>query len=230
MRTKAAVCTLLALLLLAGSASAAQWSIEDGPNGARRRIAVGETVEVPFQGSYFLKIVLGNRRLKATCDVAGIEAARNTSTQALDEARAMSFFSCTEGVTIAPVMPWTGVLNGNGEPFVEPLGNVAFDLSLGGTDYGVFTGPLTAKFGDFDNPRHDEIDNTFTLKGNSGRLTNGAGGRLRFAGREKYGVKGEDTRLDGELNGEAEQTEEAPGREAAEKAEGDEDEPPLEEG
>jgi hypothetical protein len=195
----------LAFLLFTNSVAANQWYIEDGPHSARYHIPVGETVVVPTTGTYTLKLRLDNSKqwLKSKCSINGTNALSNPTLEStVDEVRALEL-SCSEGVSITPVLPWTGSLLGNGQPFIDPM-TLTLEASIDGTSYGTFSGPIEAEYGDFDPPKGDEIDNTFKL--NKGGMLVGAKGEVRLTVQDKYGVKGLD-RADGELEGTEEQTE-----------------------
>jgi hypothetical protein len=212
-RTAVGLIVALGTLALAGSAVANQWYIEvpgKAVKGARTRIPVGEVVEVPTEGTWLLRLDKAGRKhrlLKYECLVSGVDALSNTATEAHDEARALTFFSCPAAVKVSLASPYTGVLEGDGMPFREPLENVAVEVKTPHVS-GLFTGSLNAFYGDYDSPysegKSDEMDNIFELRGQSGKLVDASGDTLQLAAIEWYGVKNVD-RASGQLDGEPEE-------------------------
>ena len=198
-----AALTVLLALVLAAPAHANQWYVQNGPREHRARLAHGESVEVPTSGTIMLKTKLATVRgtQMITCEVAGSELLSNpTGKEAIAQTMAMSF-ECNNEATVTPEMlPWTGELGGSCQPcsMTRPE---AVDLQIGGVDYGEFTGAITGRIGDFDDPIHDDIDNDWKWQGTQGGLlTNEEGSTIAFGGDETYGTKSERNRACGEPN------------------------------
>ncbi len=186
---------LLATVLTLGAAPAAlanQWHVQTGGHGQRARIPAGQSVEIPTEGEWKLKVRLaGEHNARADCAARGRELLSNpTTTEAFATMTSMTL-SCDSEVTATPVlMPWSGELGSDCQPclITRPM---AFDLVIAGVDYGVFSGAVTGKIGDFDNPVHDELDHGFQWYGERGGvMTNEEGGTLALSGKEAYGEPG----------------------------------------
>jgi hypothetical protein len=184
---------LAALLMLPASASAnTRWFYEG------QRIAEGETVEVASSGP---KIALSLKLPKQTtiqipCPASGTEAFWNSPTNGLDETRAISF-SCPEGTTVTPILPWTSTLLESELPLHDKWENVALRLTYNGVDYGMFTGSLDTSVGDVDpqadreNFSKDELDNYLVFRGGIKRSLAGPHeAKLWFSGGYRLGRKG----------------------------------------
>ena len=196
-------------LVSATSAQANQWYIENPEGevkGGRKRIPVGQVVEVPTAGSVIVRLRAGphSKVQKEKCSVAGVDALSNSETDALDEVVSLTF-TCRKNVTVtASRLPWHGVLEGNGEPFDEPVTGMALEVTIK-KQTTLYTGSLTAHFGDFDNPSHDDIDNNWKVRGGQAGELIGPGTRtLQLSGLVKYGEQQID-RADGQRNGEPEE-------------------------
>jgi hypothetical protein len=182
-----------ALLMLPASASAStQWFYEGQP------IAKGETVEVASSGP---KIALGLKLPKQTiikipCPASGIEAFWNSPTNGLDETRAISF-SCPEGTTVTPTLPWASTLLESELPLRDQWESVALHLIYNGVDDGTFTGSLDTIVGDVDPQTDrekfakDELDNYLVFRGGLKKALAGPNkAKLWFRGNYRLGVKG----------------------------------------
>jgi hypothetical protein len=196
--------TLAAVALLApASASANQWYIEDGPHGQRARIPAGESVEVPTSGTFNVKIQLTAQRgvTNVKCEVTGAELLSDPSrTEALAETSSLTLYSCGSSVTVVPVLlPWSGGLAGDCQPCTITRGE-ALEVSVGGVDYGTFTGVLTGKIGDFDEPIKDDIDHIYVLNGKKSGTLTGESGTVLLSGSETFGLKKDHDQADGEPN------------------------------
>ena len=177
------------------SASANQWYVEYGTHGGeRRRLDAGESAEVETAGTWKLKLKLAKHGgTKATCAEHGTELLTNVTRQeATDQTTSVSL-TCNEGVVATAVLlPWSGELAGNCQPctITRPM---SFEVSVDGTDYGVFTGLVEGRIGDFDDPIRDDIDHAYKWRGTKGGvLTNGSGATLAVAGGETYGLPGDE--------------------------------------
>jgi hypothetical protein len=198
------VLTLAAAALLApASASANQWYIEDGPHGQRARIPAGESVEVPTSGTFNVKIQLAAQRgvTNVSCEVTGAEVLSDpTATEAWAETSSLTLYSCESGVSVVPVLlPWSGELAGNCQPCTITRAE-ALEVSIGAVDYGVFTGVLSGKIGDFDEPIKDDIDHIYVLNGKKSGTLTGEAGTVVLSGSETFGLKREGNQADGEPN------------------------------
>jgi len=195
-----------AALFAPACASADQWYIEDGPHGQRARIPAGETVEVPTSGRLNVKIQLAARRgvTNVKCEVAGAEVLSDpTATEAWAETSSLTFYSCGGAIDVVPVLlPWSGELAGDCQPCTITRGE-ALEVTIGGVDYGTFTGVLTGKIGDFDNPIKDDIDHIFVLNGKRSGTLAGEAGTVVLSGSETFGLKKKGNQADGEPNGAA---------------------------
>ncbi len=195
-----------AAMLAPASASANQWYIEDGPHGQRARIPAGESVEVPTSGTFNVKIQLAAQRgvTNVQCEVTGAEVLSDPSaTEALAETSSLTLYSCGAGVTVVPVLlPWSGELAGDCQPCTITRAE-ALEVSIGEVDYGTFTGVLTGKIGDFDEPIKDDIDHIYSLNGKKSGTLTGEAGTVLLSGSETFGLKKEGNQADGEPNGAA---------------------------
>jgi hypothetical protein len=193
MMKQAIPAVLAALLMLATSASAnTQWFDE------RQAIAEGETVEVATSGP---KITLSLKLPKQTritipCPASGPMAFWNSPTNGLDETRAISF-SCPEGTTVTPILPWSSTLLESELPLHDKWENVALQLTYNRMNYGTFTGSLDTTVGDVDpvkdeeNHQRDELDNYLVFRGGLKKSLAGPNqGRLWFSGVLHLGGKG----------------------------------------
>ena len=198
----AALATLIALAVTS-PASANQWYIESTrKHGRRAHLGVGEEALVPIVGSFTLKLKDDRRHLTAVldCDVTGEDRVSNlTATEAHDELDNLTFACNGKRNTVTMLVPWSGTLESNGQPFLLPESGAMVEVVAGGVNYGVFTGTVTAKYADFDPPyvfptgtepqRFDDIDDDFKFNGSSGALSNGLGGKLAWAGLVRYGTR-----------------------------------------
>jgi hypothetical protein len=196
--------TLAAAALFApASAGADQWYIEDGPHGQRARIPAGESVEVPTSGTFNVKIQLSAQRgvTNVKCEVTGAEVLSDPSaTEAMAETSSLTLYSCGGDVTVVPVLlPWSGELAGDCQPCTITRGE-ALEVSIGGVDYGTFTGVVTGKIGDFDPPIKDDIDHIYSLNGKKSGTLTGEAGTVLLSGSETFGLKSEHDQADGEPN------------------------------
>lgn len=197
------------LLLVPAAASANQWYLENpGTNhGDVHRLTPGTVAEIPTEGTWLLRLKGPSKKdkpVKEECQVSGIDLLSNSNTKAFDEVQSMRFL-CPKDVNVTALLPWHGVLKADGEPFIESFTHVAIEVTTRATNWGIFTGTLSAKYGDYDKPDPDDIDNTWKLNGKSGALKNAEGATLQAVASDKYGIKGVN-RVDGELNGEPEET------------------------
>ncbi len=197
---KRATLALLAAVALAApaSASANQWYLQVGSHGARRRLAPGESAEVATFGTWYLKLRLGeNGDAKATCAESGIELLTNpTREKALDSTLGVKLACNDKVVATSVLLPWTGAVESNCQPCtITRL--MSFEIAVAGVDYGVFTGDVLGRIGDFDPPIRDDIDHAYRWEGtNGGVMTSESGATLAIGGGETYGLSGDEA--DGE--------------------------------
>lgn len=198
-----AMLSTAAFLTLCAPAAANRWYIEDGPHGQRHRIEPGGSVEVPIEGAVNVKAKLVGRRgaVRIACATAGSERLGDPSeTEAL--ATSTSWLFACEGASVVSVsLPWTGGLGGNCQPCTIARSE-SLEVTVGGVDYGVFSGTVTTRIGDFDDPIKDDIDHIAVLNSKSGKLR-GPSGTLQLAGRIAFGSEATGDRADGEPNGAA---------------------------
>lgn len=202
---------VIASLALPASASANQWYAQNAPGEHRVKVPSGGSVEVPTSGTYKLKIKLNgvHGAKKVVCPVTGVETLSNpTATEAIAQTSELHF-AC-KGVVATPVLlPWSGELTGDCQPcFISRP--EALEISIEGIDYGVFTGTVTAKIGDFDEPVHDDTDNVFRLMGKHGGELTSPQGSIVLSGSEQFGSKAAENRACGEPNGGATEEEGVP--------------------
>lgn len=184
-----------ALMLPASASAATQWFYNHQP------IAKGEVVEVASHGAKITvslaKLTLpGRTSIKFPCSVTGTEAFWNSPTNGLDETRAISF-SCAEGTTVTPILPWTSTLLESELPLHDRWENVALRLIYNGVNYGKFTGSLETTVGDVDPLKEreeairDEPDSYITFHGGAAKSLVGANGyKLWLTGGYHFGGKG----------------------------------------
>jgi hypothetical protein len=184
---------LAALLLVPASASAnTQWFYN------RQPIAAGQTVEVASSGP---KIALNLKlpkqpAIKIPCPASGTEAFWNSPTNGLDKTRAISF-SCPNGTTVTPILPWTSTLLESELPLDDRWENVALRLTYNGVKYGLFTGSLDTSVGDVDPQKdresftRDEPDSYLVFRGGVKQFLTGPHEyKLWFSGGYHFGGKG----------------------------------------
>jgi hypothetical protein len=173
---------LAALLILPASASANTewWRVTEqrpkpkqGELYVRQPIAQGEIVEVATSGpkiTLLLKLPKQPTVIEIPCPASGTEAFWNSPTNGLDETRAISF-SCPNGTTATPILPWTSTLLESELPLHDKWEHVALKLTYNGVNYGTFTGSLDTIVGDVDPQAdreqfaRDEPDNFLTFRG-----------------------------------------------------------------
>src|SRR5207237_382165 len=148
------------LVLPAAAGANTQWFYEHQP------IPEGTTDEVASVGpKVALSLKLPKQTaIKVPCPASGREAFWNSSTNGLDETRALSF-SCPEGTTVTPILPWTSnLLESELPPLHDEWEHVALKLVVNGVNYGTFTGSIDTTVGDVDpqkdreNFKRDELD------------------------------------------------------------------------
>jgi hypothetical protein len=194
MKTRLAALAALMTLALCAPASANQWYIQDGPKQERRRLAPGESAEVQTAGTWKLKLKLSRgHQLTATCGETGTELLSNpTKEEATDSTTALAL-TCNQGVVASPaLLPWTAVLASNCQPCLVSR-TLSLEVTVGGLDYGIFTGTLSGQVGDFDPPIKDDLDHTYKWRGGGpfDVLSNGTGATLKIGGQESYGADGD---------------------------------------
>lgn len=181
---------LLAATVPAAASARTAWFYE------RQLIPKGQTVEVAsvaYPGKLKLKI----RRpklaaIEMSCGATGVEAVWNTTKGGRDETRSINF-SCTSPsgrVVVTPFLPWTSILEGTVPPLVDQWNGVDLDVTVGGIDYGIFTGTLTPQMGDGDDAEagaRDDLDTELRFTGTDPRLTGPNGSTLSFAGFYHFG-------------------------------------------
>lgn len=217
---------LLALLVFATTANADQLYIEKNGNklthSERVRIKPGVVVSENVAGKEIFRLKAPGKSspiVKITCQDTRTDNLTNTETEAHDEATEVVFFGCTEGATVTALTNWHGELQGAGEPFAEPISDMAIEVTTPERLWGTFAGStITATFGDNDPIPRDDIDPHFkTTATGSGELFNPESmtlaecqavrfrcASLQLVTNDFYGTKGVN-RADGERNGEPEE-------------------------
>jgi hypothetical protein len=179
--------TLLALTAAAMPASASartQWFYE------RQPIAEGTTVETASSGP--VKLTLKRPKLlglRAACAASGVTALWNGPENGFDEVRSISFACTSEAgeVHVTPLGTWTSILTGTALPLTDRWSGVEVEVTIAGTDYGVFAGSLTPTMGDGDAQAgvKDDLDTELRFHGET--LAGPNGDKLSFGGFYRLG-------------------------------------------
>lgn len=190
--------------------SGTQWYIEKKGNRHSEavRIPTGMVVPVHVSGNWLFRLQQAKKQpfIKEQCTDERTDNLSNpTENEAHDEVQAMSILNCPEGVTVTAYTPWSGTLQGAGEPFTEPTSGMAIEVTTPGKNWGLFTGSMVGTYGDGDAKPCDDIDNILKFSGTSGALKNSEGAILELSVQDKYGEKGLDRAL-GERAGEPEES------------------------
>jgi hypothetical protein len=158
-----------------------QWFYEREP------VAEGQVIEVPSRGTLKLKLKLPKKTgIELACNASGIEAIWNSPEHGLDETRSINF-ACTSKcgeVVIAPVLPWTSILEGTAQPLLDQWNGVQLGVTCGTTSYGDFTGTLMPTMGDGDAQagKNDDLDTELRFTSTGPRLSGPNEATLSFRG------------------------------------------------
>lgn len=135
--------------------------------------------------------------IKLSCSIEGVTALWNGPKTGYGEVRSTSF-ACTSPagkVTVTPHGTWTSELTGTKLPLTDTWSGVELEVTVAGTDYGMFTGSLAPRMGDKDpvgardnhEGRGDDLDTLLFFYGD--RLAGPNGASLGLTGWYGLGSK-----------------------------------------
>ena len=173
MKTMLIAIGLALLIATAAQAEPTQWTDHRVPIPAGKTLELGANGNLTFGVKNLKRVTV----FKTTCASHAFASFRNENEHGVGEVQTISFSGCTDTLAVCagsgvivqqqPTFAWPTILEASPEAFHDEWRNVSVDIRCGaGTDYGVFTGTLTPKVGDFDDLEapHDEVDDRMVLR------------------------------------------------------------------